>query len=207
MPTAHTRLTMCTQRMTELNWSNVFGFRRLGEPRIMRRSSPAPTPAQMWIPTCGPYPKPRCATPVQAPLPSMCPPPPPANSSLPGSPSLCCSSLPPELLTAGHHSPAAPFMMFSCSGSSLWKRDAPRTTRGPCSREAPRHAHGAFRDHANSLPHHKPATNLQNICSHHQLFLLFRDKEDKEVKSSCLYTEKLKTMLPPRCWQDGPAAG
>jgi len=46
-----------------------------------------------------------------------------------------------------------------------------------------------FKDHAASPPHDEPATNLQNISSNHQLFLLFRDKEE-EVKSSCLYAER-----------------
>lgn len=63
-----------------------------------------------------------------------------------------------------------------------------------------------FREHTAALLHHEPAPNLQNICSNHQLFLLFGDKEDRLSHPVGTQREKLSPMLLPPSWQGTLAA-
>lgn len=207
MLTAHTSLTMCTQKMMWLNWCNFFRLRRPGR---------APTPswwgrsswrhhnplAETSILTHGCTSKSRpCHPSVQA-LPCGQRAPGPLHLHLHWHPqehsSPCCFS--PLLGSQRGCSPAGPVYRLLPSWSFLglallWdpcslEEEPVWAEHGvACRKEAPRQATRSSVRRPWLFPSCKPATNLQNSCSNRQRFLLFRDKEE-EVKSSCLYAER-----------------
>lgn len=116
-----------------------------------------------------------------------------------------------ELLTTRHKLPAFPAVNSShlaiCDLCPFKKDPARHKMRGH-RQEAPGANDKAwFKDHTTSLLHQKPAPNLQNICSNHQLFLLLRDKEGRLSHPVGIQREKLSPVLLPPSWQGILAAG